>query len=74
MHWRRRGACERFSDSQLISSLIFLGTGGVVSSARTSMRERSEAWGKKKKLSSLASPLVIVIVIVIVIVEVEVAR
>ena len=44
-HWRRCGVAEKSLDSQLTSSLIFLGMGGVVSSA--SMREWSEVWGKK---------------------------
>ena len=50
MHWRRCGACGRFSDAQLISSLILLGTGGVVS--RVSTSEWSEVVGLQKYLVS----------------------
>ena len=45
MHRRRCGACERFSDSQLISSLTLLVTGGVVSGVSTSKYERVERGG-----------------------------
>ena len=48
-HRRHCGACERFSDSQLISSLILLVTGGVVSGVSTSKRERVERGGGQQK-------------------------
>ena len=42
-------ACERFSDSQLISSLTLLVTGGVVSGVSTSKWERVERGGGQQK-------------------------
>ena len=49
MHWRRCGTCERFSDSQLISSLILLVTGGAVSGVSMSKYERVERGGGQQK-------------------------